>query len=51
MEKNGDHLFGGLGLGLSIAKQVIQQHKGTLSVDSFPGHGSTFRILLPAWRR
>lgn len=51
VEKSGDHLFGGLGLGLSIARQVIQQHKGTLSVDSFFGHGSTFRIILPAWRR
>ena len=51
VERSGEHLFGGLGLGLSIARQVIQQHKGTLSVDSFFGHGSTFRIVLPAWRR
>ncbi|MBI5294268.1 MAG: cyclic nucleotide-binding domain-containing protein [Chloroflexi bacterium] len=51
VEKSGEYLFGGLGLGLSIARQVIQQHKGTLSVDSFFGHGSTFRIVLPAWRR
>jgi signal transduction histidine kinase len=51
VEKNGDHLFGGLGLGLSIARQVIQQHKGTLTVESVVGRGSTFRIALPGWRR
>jgi hypothetical protein len=43
--------FGGLGLGLSIAKQVILQHKGSLAVDSVVGHGSTFRMTLPAWRK
>jgi signal transduction histidine kinase len=51
VEKSGGHLFGGLGLGLSIAKQVIQQHKGSLAVDSVVGHGSTFRMTLPAWRK
>jgi signal transduction histidine kinase len=51
VERSGEHLFGGLGLGLSIARQVILQHKGTLNVDSFPGYGSTFRITLPAWRK
>jgi two-component system phosphate regulon sensor histidine kinase PhoR len=51
VEKSGGHLFGGLGLGLSIAKQVILQHKGSLTVDSVVGHGSTFRITLPAWRK
>lgn len=51
VERSGEHLFGGLGLGLSIARQVILQHKGTLNVDSFPGYGSTFRVTLPAWRK
>jgi len=49
VEKSGDHLFGGLGLGLSITRQVIQQHHGALDVDSALGQGSTFKITLPAW--
>jgi signal transduction histidine kinase len=50
LEKSGEQLFGGLGLGLSITRQVIKQHKGSLDVESTPGRGSTFKITLPAWR-
>lgn len=46
LEKNGDELFGGLGLGLSIARQVIKQHEGVLDVQSVPGKGSRFTITL-----
>jgi signal transduction histidine kinase len=46
LEKSDDYLFGGLGLGLSITRQVIQQHKGTLDVESIPQTGSTFTISL-----
>lgn len=35
------------GLGLSIAKQIIEKHGGTISVESEEGVGSTFSILLP----
>lgn len=42
----GDYLFRGLGLGLSIAKQVIEQHGGRILVESDLGKGSTFTILL-----
>ncbi len=42
----GDHLFRGIGLGLSIAKQVIEQHGGKILVESGLGKGSTFTILL-----
>ena len=37
----------GTGLGLSLVKAVIEQHGGHISVDSDPGHGSTFRVELP----
>jgi signal transduction histidine kinase len=36
----------GCGLGLSIAKFIIDAHKGTISVESKPGEGSTFTICL-----
>lgn len=48
LDKSGDNLFGGLGLGLSIARQVIEQHDGLLELKSTPGKGSTFTITLRA---
>lgn len=50
LEKSGDELYGGLGIGLSITKQVIQQHNGTLEVESKPGIGSKFTISLMKWQ-
>lgn len=46
LEKSGDDIFDGLGIGLSITRQVIRQHRGILDVDSEPGKGSTFTISL-----
>ncbi|WP_215404063.1 PAS domain S-box protein [Janthinobacterium sp. JC611] len=37
----------GTGLGLSMAYGFLRQSGGHLTVDSLPGHGSTFRIYLP----
>jgi two-component system OmpR family sensor kinase len=38
---------GGSGLGLAIVAALVAAHGGTVSVDSVPGHGATFRITLP----
>ena len=39
--------YGGTGLGLSIVKSYVEAHGGEVWVDSAPGTGSTFSILLP----
>ena len=42
-----DHHSKGQGLSLAIARQIVQQHNGTLSAESIKGSGSTFTVRLP----
>ncbi len=46
LDTAGAHVFGGIGLGLPLVKAVIEQHHGTIQVESEPGRGSTFTITL-----
>ena len=39
--------IGGTGLGLAIVKHIINRHRGRLRIESTPGQGSTFTVILP----
>jgi two-component system phosphate regulon sensor histidine kinase PhoR len=47
VDKSRARTLGGTGLGLSIVKHIVLLHKGTISVNSRPGEGTTFTITLP----
>jgi signal transduction histidine kinase/FixJ family two-component response regulator len=46
-EKNITRRFGGLGIGLSLIKEIITRYKGRVWVESKPGMGSSFHLTLP----
>ena len=48
VDKARSRKLGGTGLGLAIVKHIAQAHGGEVSVESTPGKGSTFTIVLPS---
>jgi two-component system phosphate regulon sensor histidine kinase PhoR len=52
VDKSRSREVGGTGLGLAIVKHAIENHGGTVSVQSEPGRGSLFTLILPqtAWQ-
>ncbi|MBI2955540.1 MAG: HAMP domain-containing histidine kinase [Chloroflexi bacterium] len=49
-DKSRARATGGAGLGLTIARQLVMAHRGTISVESKPGQGARFRFTLPVSR-
>jgi len=46
-ERSRSRRSGGIGLGLSLARSILQAHGGRLAVESTPAKGSVFRIFIP----
>jgi signal transduction histidine kinase len=38
----------GTGLGLAIIQKIVEEHQGTIGVESSPGRGARFEVFLPA---
>jgi PAS domain S-box-containing protein len=39
--------YKGTGIGLAICKKIVENHRGTISATSMPGHGASFSIIIP----
>jgi two-component system sensor histidine kinase ResE len=47
--KSSTYGFSGAGIGLTLSKEIIEAHKGKLTVESIEGEGSTFTFKLPLY--
>ena len=50
VDKGRSREMGGTGLGLASVKHIVARHRGRLSIASVPDKGSTFSVVLPAFR-
>ncbi|HSU29220.1 MAG TPA: PAS domain S-box protein [Chitinophagaceae bacterium] len=51
VEGKSEQTFPGFGIGLFIAREIVQRHGGTISVESKKGNGSVFTIVFPSDQR
>jgi len=49
-ERSRDRQSGGVGLGLTLARRVVEAHRGTIALESQPGTGTVARVSLPLAR-
>lgn len=47
VDKSGNPAYGGSGLGLNIAKTIVEMHRGTISASRMPKGGTEFIVMLP----
>lgn len=45
-QEQGSHQASGTGIGLALVKNLVALHHGTITVDSKPGRGSVFRVVI-----
>jgi len=50
-DRSRDRNTGGVGLGLALARGIVEAHDGTIAVESTPGVGATFRMRIPGIHR